>query len=977
MDAPAVPRQAGETMLAMKRFAVSLVSVTLVALAWVATSAFARPHDDPVPARPPQATPFDRFAPSVKTRFDETWLYVECDGMPHAPFTYPLMVGIKSWQQQVPIPQAYTGNNAWQIPLKPELADDPVSGKTHLRRGAIAIAVNGVPIFNALNNRGDDAFLAGELDEHGGHAGRGDDYHYHIAPLELQKIVGLDQPIAYALDGFPLYGLFDSKAKAGTERSCALGGRDPLDELNGHFGTGTNGSRGLYHYHASKTYPYINGGMRGKVTVNQDEIDPQPHARPLRPALTPLRGAAVTGFKENGEKSWRLEYTIARKKFTVAYRLDASGKYIFEFTSPDGTKTTESFVKETGRGPGGDRPERRPPPRDQESERPPRRPPPPDEGASPPPPVENFLASFVLTSPAIGADGKLPATFTCDGTSESPPLSWTNPPTGTKSLALVMDHLAPDSIKSYWVVYGIPAQSRTIAANGVTLGSLGVNTVNGRPEYAPPCSNGPGEKKYTLTIYALSVAPTLAAQNVTREALLAAITDKTLATARLDVTYSRTQAKQANPPRIAADPPTPPPNFLFILVDDQAWNGTSVAMISGNDATRAPNFKTPNIEALAASGMTFSQAYAAHPKCECSRAAILTGRTTTTLNAMTRVSTDWSAPASDSIANSLKRCNPAYRAAHLGKWQWPQTPASMGYDISDGITQNDTGNSTDPNDPKLLFSMTRRAREFMATQVKEGHPFYLQMSYYAVHTTAQSLAETAKKYESLAAGGGNRGVRAGVAAMTEDLDTCVGALMSELRTLGIERNTYIIYMSDNGGRTGILSGGKGNLGEGGIRVPLIVAGPGVVGGSRCAIPVISYDILPTVLDFAAPHQLDGRCAPANGVEGGSWKSLLTHEGAGTVARSIDRFVWHQPVELDHPQSAIRKGDYKLVYEWDTKVAHLFDLSADLSEKRDLAAEKPEIATELQSELIAHVRAGLGDAAIAALERGEKPVPQGD
>src|ERR1043165_901806 len=75
------------------------------------------------------------------------------------------------------------------------------------------------------------------------------------------------------------------------------------------------------------------------------------------------------------------------------------------------------------------------------------------------------------------------------------------------------------------------------------------------------------------------------------------------------------------------------PNFIFILTDDQAWNGLSAPMIPGKDFSRSRVFRTPNIERLAAQGMTFSQAYAAHPTCECSRAAILTGRTTTSLNA--------------------------------------------------------------------------------------------------------------------------------------------------------------------------------------------------------------------------------------------------------------------------------------------------------------------------------------------------------
>lgn len=110
-------------------------------------------------AKPPQAAIFDAFAPFVKTRADERWLYVESDGLPHKPLESTMMVGITAWQQQVPLPQKYEGANAWQIPLKPELADKPISGKNALMRGAVALAANGIPIFNALNNRGVDRLL--------------------------------------------------------------------------------------------------------------------------------------------------------------------------------------------------------------------------------------------------------------------------------------------------------------------------------------------------------------------------------------------------------------------------------------------------------------------------------------------------------------------------------------------------------------------------------------------------------------------------------------------------------------------------------------------------------------------------------------------------------------------------------------------------------------------------------------------------
>ncbi len=415
------------------------------------------------------------------------------------------------------------------------------------------------------------------------------------------------------------------------------------------------------------------------------------------------------------------------------------------------------------------------------------------------------------------------------------------------------------------------------------------------------------------------------------------------------------------------------PNILFILADDQAWNGTSVPMMPGQDASRSRTFKTPNLDRLAARGITFSQAYAAHCKCECSRASIQMGRSTTTLNAPDKTARNWSAPVSDSLANTLKRAVPAYRAAHLGKWQWFHTPESMGYDVSDGITMNEDGNSADSEDPKLSFSITRRANGFMETQVKAGRPFFIQLSYYAVHPEAQALASTVKKYaDTGGGGGGGRGDRAVMAAMTEDLDTCVGALLKQLDDLRIADNTLVIYMSDNGGRTGFLNGGKGDLGEGGLRVPLIIRGPGIKGGTHSPEPVISYDLTATLLDFAAP----GFTLPKGG-EGGSWKPLLLNSGKGQVRRPIDRFVWHQPVETEHPQSVIRQGNFKLMYFWDSQEGLLFDLAQDPQETKDIARQKPELAAQMTRSLKAHIRAGLGEPAFAALERGEStPSRQG-
>lgn len=400
------------------------------------------------------------------------------------------------------------------------------------------------------------------------------------------------------------------------------------------------------------------------------------------------------------------------------------------------------------------------------------------------------------------------------------------------------------------------------------------------------------------------------------------------------------------------------PNFLFIFVDDQAWSGTPVAMIPGRKDTRTPEFRMPNLDRLATEGIVFSQAYAGHPKCECSRASLQMGRTTTSLNAVDKRARSWSAPPADSLANTLKRAQPAYRAAHFGKWQWPTPPSAFGYDASDGVTQNDDGDTSDANDPKQSFGITRRAHAYMERQVREGHPFFLQLSYYAVHSRPQALAATIRRQ----AGGGGSAV---FAAMTEDLDTCIGSLRAKLTELGIADRTYIIYMSDNGGRSEALKGGKALCDEGGIRVPLIVQGPGIRGGNYAHAPVVGYDIFPTVLDLAAP----GFALP-KGVEGGSWKPVLLGGGAGAVTRPINRLVWHHDVEIEHPQTAMRQGDLKLVHHWDTKQDFLYDLAADLAERNNLARQQPEVTARMLAELKAHVRAGLGEQKFAALEAGK-------
>lgn len=268
---------------------------------------------------------FSAFTKSVKVLRSGSYYLVESNGIPD----HQMMVGIKSWQQQIPTVQPYSGTNAWSIPIKPVLAANPISAKTHFLRGAIAIAVNGVPIFNALNNRGDDALLAGELDDWGGHCGRADDYHYHIAPMHLQSIVGKKAPIAYALDGFPIYGETEVDGKK------VIG----LDEFNGHFDSKKN-----YHYHGTKTYPYINGGFKGEVREVEGQVDPQSTTKAFRPAGAPLRGAVITGLTRIDLNSFDLKYQLNGIESHIKYTATLSNVDI-EFIDSSGTTRKESYLR--------------------------------------------------------------------------------------------------------------------------------------------------------------------------------------------------------------------------------------------------------------------------------------------------------------------------------------------------------------------------------------------------------------------------------------------------------------------------------------------------------------------------------------------------------------------------------------------------------------------------------------------------------
>ena len=413
---------------------------------------------------------------------------------------------------------------------------------------------------------------------------------------------------------------------------------------------------------------------------------------------------------------------------------------------------------------------------------------------------------------------------------------------------------------------------------------------------------------------------------------------------------------------------TTSPNFILILADDQGWNGTSVKMMQNEPGSKSDYFETPNLELLAEKGIRFSDAYASAPVCAPSRYSIQFGKTPARLSLIrVGMNTDHiDHEGFTSIPKALKKINSQYRTAHFGKWGMGSNPSVLGYDISDGPTKNKDGNFTNDKsqwihtakeDPKNIFSLTDRAIEFIKSSTAKAKPFYLQISHYAVHADIESKEKSFNLLKDKPKGTQHKDQ--GFAAMTFDLDQGLGILLKKIKELDIEDNTYIIYMSDNGSVPNIpgakkyeksynypLSRGKWDALEGGVRVPLIIAGPGIKSGSESATPVSGSDLLPTILDLAG-----NKTITLNEIDGGSFAPILFNKNYEVIERNVDGIFFHVPyrngIALKRPHSAVRKGEYKLVKFQDDKSIFLFNLVKDKMEQINLVTQKKEKAKELE------------------------------
>lgn len=434
-------------------------------------------------------------------------------------------------------------------------------------------------------------------------------------------------------------------------------------------------------------------------------------------------------------------------------------------------------------------------------------------------------------------------------------------------------------------------------------------------------------------------------------------------------------------------------NVVFILVDDLGWTDLG--------CYGSTFYETPNIDRLAASGVRFTQAYAACPVCSPTRASIMTGKHPARLDTTDYFGAaqpgEWKrntpllpAPYRDRLPHSEVTVAEAlhengYATFFAGKWHlgpeshWPET---QGFDINKGgITLGGPyggkkyfspyGNPRLTDGPAGEHLPARLGNETAAfIRANKDRPFFAYLSFYSVHTPLMARSDLEAKYAAKANASpvkeprwGRIGERqwrlvqdhAVYAGMIEAMDAAVGVVLDTLEAEGLSENTLVILTSDNGGLSTSeghptsnlpLRAGKGWLYEGGIRVPAIVRWPGVATpGSVRDAPIASADYYPTILEFAG---LSPR--PKQHLDGQSLLPFI--RGKSAAPRAL---FWHYPHygnQGGSPGSAIREGDWKLIAFHGSSRSddrhELYNLLEDPGEGVNRADRNPEMVIRLKA-----------------------------
>ncbi|MFS4493706.1 sulfatase [Maribacter sp. 2308TA10-17] len=460
-----------------------------------------------------------------------------------------------------------------------------------------------------------------------------------------------------------------------------------------------------------------------------------------------------------------------------------------------------------------------------------------------------------------------------------------------------------------------------------------------------------------------------------------------------------------------------PPNIILFLVDDMGWQDTSVPFWT----ERTPYndlYHTPNMERLAKDGMKFTQAYAT-PVCSPTRVSLMTGMnaarhrvTNWTLrkdsiqpmekNHESLIFPEWNVNGMSPVGGDSKaiQAMPLPQAlhdvgyftihsgkAHLGAIGTPgENPLKLGFDINiaghaAGAPGSYLGTENFGNGKKekaiwavpglekyhgkdvyLTEAITQEALIAMDSAVTGQQPFFLYMSYYAIHTPIMEDKRYFQKYLEK----GMDSTEAKYASMIEGMDKSLGDIMNYVEKKNIEDNTIILFMSDNGGlsahaRAGEphthnapLSSGKGSMREGGIREPMLVKWPEITKPeSTSAHQVIIEDFYPSILEMAGIDSLE----TIQKVDGQSFVSVLK----GETYDGVRPLFWHYPNEWGASgpgigaASTVRKGDWKLIYYHVDRGMELFNLKDDIGETKNLVEANPEKLKDLATTLTNHLK----------------------
>ena len=423
------------------------------------------------------------------------------------------------------------------------------------------------------------------------------------------------------------------------------------------------------------------------------------------------------------------------------------------------------------------------------------------------------------------------------------------------------------------------------------------------------------------------------------------------------------------------------PNIVLIYADDQGWK--DIGYQSNGE------FKTPVLDDLAKRGMVFTDAYTNAANCQPARACLLSGNYTPRHHVFAVGSTnrgpknkmrlipipnrDGLAIEDITIADALKTAG--YATGHFGKWHLYEKggadrpggggalPSQQGFDVTydsfgngehpEGAKGNEKGPS---DDAKGVYTLSRKACDFM--EANQDKPFFVYLAHHAPHGPVQARESTRKMISDT------------YKACIYDLDDSVGHVLKKIKELGLEKDTLVIYTSDNGSHAKSqepLRGKKGCYYEGGIREPMIAYWPGVIeAGSKSSVPVMQIDYFPTFLDMAGVKT-------SKTFDGESLMPIFKQ--SGKLQR--ESLFWHMPGYLDkgvprgrdktfrtRPVTVMRKGPWKLhlyLEEWvldggkssilSNNAVELYNLEDDRGEHKNMASQNPELLDQLLSELL--------------------------